>query len=516
MKISYHKVLIALCAYLCVLNFVFFSYVLEGLKNAENPALLGFVIFAGVFFILLATLYVLAPPRLIKITGSFFIAVSAFSAYFMYNYGALLNQDMMITVLETDQKEALSYLNFKLILWTIFLVLLPIGLLIAIKIEYKKGVKTAFLRGFCGFVLSLGIAGVPLLLNSQSVIPFFRNNPDAKKLHVPYYPLVSFSRAINTKLSPPKPLELIATDATRAPSDTNVSKPKLLVFVLGETARAVNYSALGYTKNDTNAYTKPFVESGKAAYFDASSCGTLTAVSVPCMFSHLGRNDYSNSINAQNAIDFLTHTGVNVTWYGNNNGGCKGVCDRVQWLYFGQEFDSILIDALKNQLAMYSATPKDAIIVLHLLGSHGPTYYQRYPKELKKFTPTCDTSDLAKCSSEEIINTYDNTVLYTDYLISEFIAELEKNESFESSLIYISDHGESLGENGIYLHGLPYAIAPDEQTHVPLLFYSKDADLMSRLKKDVSFSQDNIFHTLLGHFGIQSKYYNENLDMFKR
>ena len=514
MKISYHKVLFALAAYLCALNFVFFAAVLDGLKKAEDPVLLGFTIFAGVFFILLSTLYVLAPPRLIKITGSFFIAVSAFSAYFMYNYGALLNQDMMITVLETDNKEAFSYLNFKLILWTLFLVILPIGLLIALKIEYKKGIKTAFLRGFCGFVLSLSFAGVPLLLNSQSVIPFFRNNSNLKKLHLPYYPIISFARALNSKLSPPKPLEMIAADATRASNDA--SKPKLLVFVLGETARAASYSALGYSKNDTNAYTKPFVAANKAAYFDALSCGTLTAVSVPCMFSHQQRVAYDDDINAQNAIDFLASTGVNVSWYGNNNGGCKGVCNRVSWLYFGKEFDDILITALKNQLSNYENQPKDAIIVLHILGSHGPTYYQRYPNEMKKFTPTCDTSDLAKCSSDEIINTYDNTILYTDYLISEFIAELEKNESFEGSLIYISDHGESLGENGIYLHGLPYAIAPDEQTHVPLMFYSKNADLMSRIKKGVSFSQDNIFHTLLGHFGVLSKYYDKNLDMFER
>lgn len=512
MKISYHKLIFILSAYLCALNFVFFAAVLEGLKKTENPALLGFVIFAGVFFILLSTLYVLAAPRLVKITGSFLIAVSAFSAYFMYNYGALLNQDMMITVLETDNKEALSYLNFKLILWTLFLVILPVGLLIALKIEYKKGVKIAFLRAFAGFVLSLGIAGVLLLLNSQSVIPFFRNNSGLKKLHLPYYPLISFGRAVNTKLSPPKPLEMIAKDATRLASE---GKPKLLVFVLGETARAASYSALGYGKNDTNAYTKPFVEANKAMYFDASSCGTLTAVSVPCMFSHLGRRDYSDSVNAQNAIDFLAHTGVEVSWYGNNNGGCKGVCDRVSYTDFGAGFDESLLPAFRQYLAQ-TKEPKDAIIVLHLLGSHGPTYYQRYPDEMKKFTPTCDTSDLSKCASDEIINTYDNTILYTDFLISEFIAELEKNESFDASLIYLSDHGESLGENGIYLHGLPYAIAPAEQTHVPLLFYSKNADLMDRLKKGVSFSQDNVFHTLLGHFGVSSKYYDKNLDMFER
>ena len=130
--------------------------------------------------------------------------------------------------------------------------------------------------------------------------------------------------------------------------------------------------------------------------------------------------------------------------------------------------------------------------MLHVLGSHGPTYYQRYPNEMKKFTPTCDTSDLAKCSRDEIINTYDNTILYTDYLISEFIAELEKNEIFEGSLIYISDHGESLGENGIYLHGLPYAIAPDEQTHVPLMFYSKN----SRFAKSIFQTYQDFCHSI--------------------
>lgn len=508
MKISYYKAILLLCAYLCALNFMYFSYVYKGLLLAQNAVLLGAQIFVGSFFIILSTLFLLAVPRTFKVVGAFLIVVAALSSYFMSSYAAILNKDMMINVLETDQKEAFSYLNLKFILWILFFAILPSVLLSLLKLEYKKGVKIAFLRAFGGFACSLCVAGLILFVSSQSIIPFFRNNPDARKLHLPYFPLISFGRAVAMKLQKPKELEIIADDAIKAP---NNGKAKLLVFVLGETARAQNYSALGYSTNDTNAFTKAFVESKNALYFDAKSCGTLTAISVPCMFSHLPKADFSTNDYAQNALDVLVKTGINAQWIGNNTGGCKGVCERIATKYIKKEFDDSLLEPFKEYL---QGVKSDSIVVLHLQGSHGPTYYQRYQKDFARFSPTCDTSDLAKCDKKAIANTYDNTILYTDLLISKLIAELEAKTDVEGSLLYISDHGESLGENGLYLHGMPYAIAPDAQTHVPLMFYSVNKDLVAQIKQNESFSQDYIFHTLLGFFGVKSKYYEPKLDMF--
>ncbi len=94
-------------------------------------------------------------------------------------------------------------------------------------------------------------------------------------------------------------------------------------------------------------------------------------------------------------------------------------------------------------------------IVLHLQGSHGPIYYKGYPSKFKEFTPTCDTAELNKCTPDEIANTYDNTILYEDYLQSELINALEaRKDEFEVTMFFFSDHGESLGENDIYLHDL--------------------------------------------------------------
>lgn len=155
------------------------------------------------------------------------------------------------------------------------------------------------------------------------------------------------------------------------------------------------------------------------------------------------------------------------------------------------------------------------ILVLHLQGSHGPTYYKRYPSEFKKFTPTCDTNELSKCDNEALINTYDNTLLYTDYLLSEIIKLLKEQKSYESSLFYLSDHGESLGENDIYLHGMPYAIAPSYQTRIPAIFWSNDEKLMNLAKehKGLKLSQDNLFSTLLGYFDVKTSVYEPEYDL---
>ena len=120
------------------------------------------------------------------------------------------------------------------------------------------------------------------------------------------------------------------------------------------------------------------------------------------------------------------------------------------------------------------------------MGNHGPAYFKRYPKEFEKFKPACQTAELSECSDEEIGNAYDNAILYTDYFLSQVVQLLKQNEQkFEASMLYISDHGESLGENNLYLHGMPYMLAPSEQTDVPVIVWAgktSDIDIASLLK----------------------------------
>lgn len=252
---------------------------------------------------------------------------------------------------------------------------------------------------------------------SKTFIPFFRTYNEIRMYNVPFYPIYAVYRYCVRFVKVKPEFKTIANDAYRENNHTK----KLLVLVVGETARAANYSLGGYAKNDTNFYTKK----DNVVFFDNfSSCGTATAVSLPCMFSLSKRQNYSSSEYQENVMDILQKTGVKASWIDNNSGGCKGVCDRLSdKQQLSSDWDENLLPFLKERLGNLDT---QNIIVLHLQGSHGPAYYKRYPSEFKKFIPTCDTNELSKCDSEALINTYDNTLLYTDYLLSEIIKLLKE------------------------------------------------------------------------------------------
>lgn len=508
MKISHITAAFALALYLSALNFVLLGYIYEGAATTQNP--LFFSIYLGViiFLIFAALSLFFALKWLFKPLAAIVIVITSLSAYFMKSYGVIIDDEMLLNALATDQKEAFSYINLSFILWIVFSIIVPLSLLFWAKISYAKSLKNVLLLNFLGSFALLVLAGFAVFIDSQQIASFARNYPLMRKLNTPFYQIYSGMKVAS--FSKPNDFEVLTDDA-----NITQKRPKLLVFVLGETARAQSYSALGYAKNDTNYYTKPFVESGNAKYFDISSCGTATLKSVPCMFAHVGREEHTGDLFASNAVDFLAKVGVNQLWLGNNTGGCKGVCDRITHFYGKADFDDMLLPLAKQFIEGGEQIGEgEHVLYLHLLGSHGPTYYKRYPDEFKRFKPTCDTSDLSKCENEAIVNTYDNTVLFTDYILSELMKELSKITNMEASLIYLSDHGESLGENGIYLHGLPYLLAPEYQKRVPFLFFSTNKELVANLNEEKVKSQDNIFHSLLGYFKINSKYYNKELDIF--
>lgn len=175
-------------------------------------------------------------------------------------------------------------------------------------------------------------------------------------------------------------------------------------------------------------------------------------------------------------IDVAKTAGYDIIWKDNDD-WCKKVCNRIgkidakkgnkqPFCFDDYRHDDILLDGFEDRLKNIT---KETLIVLHTMGSHGPTYFKRYPDKFKKFTPACDTANLQDCTQEQIINTYNNTIVYTDYIIASLIETLKKHNELQSGMLYVSDHGESLGENNIYLHGLPYAIAPDFQKKVPMI-----------------------------------------------
>ncbi|EAI1920980.1 phosphoethanolamine--lipid A transferase [Campylobacter coli] len=490
-----------------LLNFNLHSFVYEKLSQNLLLTLVFIVAYFGLVHMIFSLIFV---KYLTKILSIFFILSSCTSLYFITFYGVLIDSDMIQNVMQTDIKEVKDLLSWRLVLLAIVVLLFCVFIL-RIRIEnnteqgFFKKIRVRVLSALLGCSIFL-IAFVPL---SKTFIPFFRTYNEIRMYNTPFYQIYAVYRYYVRFVKAKPEFKTIANDAYRENNHTK----KLLVLVVGETARAANYSLGGYTKNDTNFYTKK----DNVVFFDNfSSCGTATAVSLPCMFSISKRENYSSSEFQENAMDVLYKTGVDAVWFDNNSGGCKGVCDRLAYKQkLSSDLDENLLAPFKEKLNHLS---DQNIIVLHLQGSHGPTYYKRYPSEFKKFTPTCDTNELSKCDSEALINTYDNTLLYTDYLLSEIIKLLKEQKSYESSLIYLSDHGESLGENGIYLHGMPYAIAPSYQTHIPVIFWSNDKKLMMTAQnhKGLKLSQDNLFSTLLGYFDVKTMVYESDYDLLNQ
>jgi lipid A ethanolaminephosphotransferase len=302
-------------------------------------------------------------------------------------------------------------------------------------------------------------------------------------------------------------------------------KPVLMVIVAGETARAANWSLGGYGR-DTN----PELAKRDILYYsNASSCGTATATSLPCMFSPLTRDQYSyeGGLANENLLDVLVHAGFAVEWWDNNTGD-KDVATRVPSRMMaaadGAEFcqpeciDGVFLKHLEEKAATITG---NTVIVLHQIGSHGPSYWLRYPSEQERFAPACQTPELTECSSEEIVNAYDNTIAYTDKFLSQVIDLLDSRDRVIPAMFYVSDHGESLGEGGLYLHGTPYFMAPDDQTHVPMVVWMSDRfrDTLALDKaclttaKGDDVSHDNMFSTVLGMLDVSTTARDPALDL---
>ena len=484
-------------------------------------------------FLLLNVIFsLLLLPYLRKPILILFLLVGAAINYFMYNFNIVIDRDMIENALETNAHESIDLITLKMGLWLLFLGILPAILVVMVKVKPAKSIVKALFFRILNIVLSLLVVFLIAALFYKDYASFFRNNKNILKDLVPSNVVSAVVKLVNERIDANRPFVDIGLDAKKGTAIQNQPKKTLTIFVVGETARAENFSLSGYAR-DTN----PRLSARKdVIYFDnVSSCGTATAVSVPCMFSNMTRQNYSASTarHQAGALDILSHANVNVLWR-ENDGGCKGVCDRVEYIDMTKQnltefcqdgycYDDVLLDQLEHNIEQ---NDDDKLIVLHQMGSHGPSYHQRYHANERKFTPTCDTNSIQDCDTELLVNTYDNTIVKTDLLLDDTIKLLEKyQDKFAVVLVYVSDHGESLGENGLYLHGTPYAIAPSQQTHVPMLMWmSKDyqaynkidmACLQKNAKSD-AYSHDNIFHTLLGIFDIQTEEYQPNLDVLNQ
>ncbi|MDI6956915.1 phosphoethanolamine transferase EptA [Pantoea sp. Pa-EAmG] len=520
---------------------LFFAFVLNALfllrawEIIPYTRLHDYLFAASMPVVLVAAFYLifslLAWPWIRKPLLIVLILASAAANYFMHSFGTVIDTNMIENVFESNAQETGALMSRNYVIWMLLMGILPVALVCSVRISNRQRWWWNLLQRLASALGAVLVILLMAVLFYKDYASLIRNNKGLVKMITPANIVSGTGHYVDQRyLQGSQALVKIGEDAKKGPLITAGSKKTLVVLVVGETARAENFSLGGYAR-DTN----PQLKKQQVIYYpNASSCGTETAISVPCMFSNMPREHYDANLahHQEGVLDVLAHAGVSVLWR-ENDGGCKGACDRVphtdmtqwqlpQYCHDGFCLDDVLLHRFDNYV---DSLHNDGIIVLHQMGSHGPAYFKRYPAAFQRFTPTCDSNQIQDCDHQALVNTYDNSLLYTDDMLSRTIDKLKGlSDRFNVALVYLSDHGESLGEHGMYLHGAPYLFAPSQQTHIPLLLwmspgyaaaYHIDQACLRQQAAETAVSQDNLFHTVLGLFNIQTQQYQPQLDMIK-
>lgn len=503
------------------------------LLAALDPGHLPHWLFLPCLGVLLAmTILVLLLPLSFKWAMKPWLAVvllcAAGAAFFMDDFGAVIDRHTLRSVFETNAREAGEWLSWRMA-WKIGATgVLPALLVAWARIDWQPFPRELWSRAKLA-VLVVAACVLAIAIGGRGIASSLRNQRDLGHVINP----MAIASGLVAYVDNARPqarivVQPLGRDATRPPAPAG-AKPQVLVFIAGESVRAESWGLSGYARQTT-----PRLAALPAVNFaDVRSCGTDTAVSLPCMFSDLGRRDFSEraALSRENALDVLAHAGVDVSWFDNNTGD-KGIAKRVRetdlqnssdpkWCSARNCFDGILVDALRATL---KETHGDRVIVLHLKGSHGPAYYQRYPPQFERFRPVCRSNELQSCTPEQIRNAYDNSILYSDDVIASVIETLRDDPAIDGAVVFVSDHGESLGESGLYLHGAPYAFAPSVQTRVPMLLWMSDGFRQRTgvtgacLEQQAArpWSHDNVFDLLLGLMRVGGSAYRPQLDPLRQ
>lgn len=525
-EITLNALIIIVALYLvATANISFFEQVLNIYPMSHN---VGFVLsITGLLFGLLWLLLQLICYReTTKVVLIIMVVAAAICGYFTDTYGTIFDRDMLVNSLQTDQAEAMGLMAPSFIIRLLFLGILPAIIISRVRLKRVPWRRALFQKSVT-LILSLVLIAVCLLPFGDQYASFFRQHKQVRYYAnpiAPVYSVIKLSMDYIDELRRPDTLILHATDAKRAVT-SGTAKPKLMVFVVGETVRADHVGLNGYNRDTMPLLAK---QADVYSFKDAASCGTSTAYSLPCMFSYANRKDYEvdTAEYHENVLDTLHKQGVNVIWR-DNNSSSKGVADRVVFEDYKTSklnpncdiecrdigmldgFDKLVTLGITSDSAPKEA-PKDTLILLHQMGNHGPAYYKRYPKAFEEYKPVCMTNELSKCDAQSVINGYDNAIRYTDYFLNNVIETLKPyQQDYDVMMVYISDHGESLGEKNVYLHGLPYSIAPDAQTKVPVIIWSPmsnniDGNSLSAMTRQ-PVSHDFITPSLLRFFNITTQ-----------
>ena len=483
-----------------------------------------------------ALLSLLAWPRVLRPAATGLVLVAAFNTHFMWQYGAVIDPTMMANVVHTDAREVRDLLSLRLLGTALLVAGPPLWWLWRRPIAARPWWRQTG-RNLVGVVTGLLLVVGVSLLSYQGLASLMRNHKSVRYMINPLNSVYAAGKVAAEQL--PQEVHALAPvgeDAALGASYATQTRPPLLMLVVGETARAQNWGLSGYAR-DTTPALKRWQQQGDLVNFpNVHSCGTNTQVSLPCIFSPLTRAEGGDKTPTQeNLLDVLQRAGLAVLWL-DNQSGCKGVCARVPSASTrelnlpglcegGECFDEAMLSGLDARIAALDPVrrARGVVLVLHQMGSHGPAYSKRTPSNRKAFLPECTSNTLSDCAPEQLVNAYDNTIAYTDHFLDQSLQWLQqqaKTGHYDTGLVYVSDHGESLGEGGLYLHGVPYAFAPEQQTHVPMVAWlspglqQRSGVLADCLRKQAAqpLSHDNLFHTVLGLMEVKTQALEAPLD----
>lgn len=517
LKIS-SKNLILIYSFISVLifNWAFFHnlYIAEAGIGGSLVAIILLICLSNILYAILFVRYIAKPLLILLIIGN------TVALYFMNTYNAAIDKIMIINALQTDKGEVGELLSWNMLLYALF-ILVAVVFVLKLRINFAP-LKQELKQRSIIILISTILGGLIFTPFYKKIDVFMSENKELRYYILPSNYISSTFSVIKMMHKHPDKLKILTENVTVKPYWPNNGRKNLFVFILGETARAANFSLHGYHR-PTNKPLSPY-QKDMIVFDKMQSCGTSTAISVPCIFSPYPRKEFKNKLTSysENVLDVFKEIGYEVIWK-DANSGCKGVCNRVKTEIYCEYGTCMDIEMNQNFAEQVKKANKDMFVVFHQRGSHGPMYSNRYPLEFELYKPACKDEDIKNCPKETVINAYDNSIYYTSYVIADMLEQLKPLENkYNIVVLYTSDHGESLGEDGKYLHGSVYESAPALQKEVPFFIWmpksaSKGLSLNREcLNKKIHqpVSHDNIFHSLLGLGGIKIPEYDESLDIF--
>jgi lipid A ethanolaminephosphotransferase len=528
---SERLVLIASVFWTLALNRPFFTAALRA-QTADLAANALFLAGLGLMLVALQALLLglVATRHTIKPLLAVLTVVGALAMHYMQAYGVVIDPSMVRNALHTDPAETRELMSWRLGLDLLLYAALPIALLMFTRLEVRPWRHRWRSRGLL-LASAAGLFALALMWQFQPLASMSRNHKEMRYLVTPLNTLWSLGSVLAAEArGAAKPRQAIGLDAAPGASGSTLGKPRIVVLVVGETARSANWGLSGYARQTTPQLAQlPVVN-----FSDVTACGTSTEVSLPCMFAPVGRRNYDEARirGSESMLHVVAHAGVDVHWR-DNQSGCKGVCSGLPQdtvsaatapglCQDGRCLDEGLLRGLDERLRALHNGSGTQLLVLHMLGNHGPSYFRRYPPAFERFTPVCRNDDLGRCTQQEIVNAYDNALLYTDHVLATLIGTLSAHAGqIDSAMLFVSDHGESLGEKNLFLHGVPYMVAPKEQTQVPMVFwqsegFARGAALNSdclRARARQPAQHDHLFHTMLALLDVKTSLYAPELDV---